>query len=178
MIILKELAERDYESAMALRIHCWTEELNGKGENRLELEKEVEDLREWLSEADVNSDHRLMVGAFEDDTFLGFAAASFAETFDVEKNGFELNYLFVHEEYRGRYISLKLLDYLVDVFSQKGCTDLVVYNHHFAPSNEYYSKLGASVIRQEVQGRDQLLIDVFKLDVGSLKIKLKNRLSK
>ena len=174
MIVLKELIEHDYKRAMALRINCWTEELNGKGENRLELEKEAEDLQEWLSEAENNNDCRVVIGAFEDDKFLGFAAAIFAETFDIENNGFELNYLFVNEDSRGRYISLKLLDYLVDLFSQKGCTDLIVYNHHFAPSNEYYSKLGGVVIRQEEQGCDKLLIDVFRFDVRSLECKLQS----
>ncbi len=174
MVVLRELVEHDYERAMALRVSCWTEELNGKGENRLDLENEVEDLREWLSNAESNNDFRIIVGAFEDDKFLGFAAASFAETFDVASNGFELNYIFVNKSYRGRNISLNLLKYLVDFFSQKGCTDLIVYNHHFAPSNKYYHKLGGVVIRQEEQGSDKLLIDVFKLGVSDLKIKLHN----
>lgn len=174
MIVLKELIEHDYESAMALRINCWTEELNGKGENRLELEKEVEDLQEWLSDAESTNDCRIIIGAYEDNKFIGFAAASFAETYNMESKGFELNYLFVNENSRGRNISLKLINYLVDVFCQKGCTGLIVYNHHFAPSNEYYHKLGGEVIRQEEQGCDKLLIDVFKLDVSDLKNKLQN----
>ncbi len=37
MINYRELTENNYESAMALRIRCWTEELNGRGENTLDL---------------------------------------------------------------------------------------------------------------------------------------------
>lgn len=172
MIVLKDLTENDYESAMALRVNCWTEELNGKAENRLDLKREVADLREWLSDAEKNNDCRIIVGAFEDNQFLGFAAASFAETHDIESKGVELNYLFVNEHSRGRNISLKLLKYLIELFNQKGCIGLVVYNHHFAPSNEYYHKLGGVVIRQEEQGCDKLLIDIFKFDVEDLKKKL------
>lgn len=171
MVILKALVEDDYERAMALRINCWTEELNGKGENRLNLEEEVADLRDWISGADTNNDCRIIIGAFEENNLIGFAAASFAEIFDLESNGFELNYLFVNENNRGCHISLDLLDNLVDIFCEKGCTDLIVYNHHFAPSNEYYHKLGGVIIRQEEQGCDKLLIDVFKIAVKDLKSK-------
>lgn len=173
MIVIKPLPELVFESAMLLRINCWTEELNEKGENRLELAQEVADLTDWLSNADKYNDYRVIVGAYEDNQLLGFAAASFAELFDIESNGFELNYLFVDENSRGRGISLKLLEHLADLFSQKDCTALIVYSHHFAPSNAYFHKLGGIVIKQEEQGRDRLLVDVFKFEVKNLEVMLR-----
>ena len=168
MVCLRELKETEFKEAMILRVRCWDEELNCKGINRLDVEEEIEDLKSWLSEAAENNDFRIVIGAFEADQLLGFASASFAENYDIEENGFELNYLFVHEDYRGQNISIQLLKSICTLFKEKNCNTLVVYNHHEAPSNAYYLHLGGNLMKQLTQGKDQLLIDVFSFDTDLL----------
>ncbi len=172
MVYLRPLDKTEYEQAMTLRVHCWTEELNGKGTNRLNVPDEVEELEEWLSGAEANQDQRIIIGAFEADELLGFTAGSFAETFDIPEHGFELNYLFVDEAHRGKGLSLLLLKELLRIFSANHCNQLVVYNHHFAPSNTFYHKLGGEVMKQLTQGKDTLLIDVFLFNTQELMTQL------
>ena len=49
---------------------------------------------------------------------------------------------------------------------------MVVYSHHFAPSNQYYRKLHGEMICQEKQLDGQLLVDVFLHPLNLLDRKL------
>lgn len=102
---------------------------------------------------------------------MEFAGASIAEKSD-SKNGIELNYLFVKEEYRGKGISLKLLRKILGEFVAKGFNELVVYNFNCAPSNQYYRKLGGKVKNQVTQMEEKLLVDFFSFSTDTLSEKL------
>jgi hypothetical protein len=56
-------------------------------------------------------------------------------------------------------------------FSGKGFERVIVYSHHYAPSNTFYRKFGSTVMRQVIQGTppDRLQIDVFVFDFLTLK---------
>ena len=142
----------------------------GVAPNRRVKSEEVEFIVNWVAAAEKYQDIRLVYGAFEHDGLTGFAGASIAESSDA-KNGVELNYLFVKKEYRRRGLALKLIDTLLAVFGDKEFDQLIVYNHHYAPSNTFYRKLGGKVFRQDIQGAplDRLEIDVFVFDFRELK---------
>jgi len=178
-MIIKTLELKYYKNAIKLKCDSWDEELAGKAINRINIDKELEFFTNWVTSEKENNDIRLVYGAFEDDIFLGFIGASIAEEENISK-AIELNYLFVDENYRGRGISLKLLLKTLNVFSEKGFDNLIVYNHHYAPSNSYYLKLGGKVIKKEIQGQplDYLEVDVFYFLIKELKIKIQNILSK
>lgn len=175
-MIIRELKKEEFSQAIDLKISCWDEELAGVAPNRLVKEKQLNFILEWLDSAEENNDIRLIYGAFNHDQFMGFVGASIAEEEDAD-NGIELNYLFVHEEYRGQGIALKLMRKILDAFISKGFHKLVVYNHHYAPSNKFYRKFGGVVIREDIQGQpnDNLLIDIFSFDAKDLKETIENK---
>ncbi len=158
----------EYGKAIELRIKCWDEELSGYAPNRLDADKELDFLIEWEQSAEENDDVRKIYGIFDSGFFAGFAGASHAETSD-SLNGFELNYLFVHEEHRGKGYSFHLMKKLLEEFIDDGKTEMIVYSHRHAPSNNLYRKLGGKVIREDLQGgEDRLLIDIFSFDAKLL----------
>ena len=55
---------------------------------------------------------------------------------------------------------------------------IVIYNHHYSPSNEFYSKFGAQVARQEYQMNGKLLVDVFIEDIWLMKENMAKSLEK
>lgn len=59
------------------------------------------------------------------------------------------------------------------VYREKGFENVIVYNHHFAPSNNYYKKLGGEVIRQDEQDADKIKVDIFSFDLDNLNNKIK-----
>ncbi len=83
--------------------------------------------------------------------------------------GIELNMLFVEEKARRQRISYRLLEAVAVFFQGKGFSHMVIYSHHYAPSNEYYRKLGAQVLRQDLQMDGKLLVDVFQIDLEHLR---------
>jgi GNAT superfamily N-acetyltransferase len=176
-IIIRELKGEEFSQAVDLQVSCWDEELAGVAPNRLVKEKELDFMLQWLQSADENNDIRLVYGAFNNDEFMGFVGASIAEEDDI-KNAIELNYLFVHEEYRGRGISLKFIKKILDDFIPKGFDQLVVYSHHYAPSNAFYRKFEGVVIRQDIQGTpapdEKLLVDIFLFDTNELRTTIEN----
>lgn len=177
MIKMRQLNQLEMKEAIALRILCWTEELAGKAENTLTLPDELKSWMEWMSTADENNDIRLLIGAFEDDTMLGVAFASFAEVDDIPTKGIELNGLWVYPGHRNKGISLMLLYDIVNFFQSKGMENMVIYNHHEAPSNQYYRKLGANVIRQDRQMKGALAVDVFMMELSRLKEAITTKLN-
>ncbi|MEG1256207.1 GNAT family N-acetyltransferase [Clostridium sp.] len=170
-MIIRELKEEEFVLAVDLLVDCWDEELAGVAPNRRVKKEELDSMIQWLQEAEENNDIRLIYGAFENDKFMGFVGASIAEEYDVEKGGVELNYLFVHKEYRGHGISLQLTKKILDYFISKDFDKLVVYNHHCAPSNAFYRKFGGTVLRHEIQGTadEKLLVDIFIFDAKGLR---------
>ncbi len=178
MITIRQLKESDMVQAMKLKILCWTEELAGKAKNTLSISQELDFWVDWMHTAQENDDIRLLIGAFENDKMLGFAAGSFAETEDIAENGIELNGLWVCPEQRGRGISLKMISYILESFLQYGMKEIVIYNHHFAPSNSFYRKFGAKVFRQEYHMDGKLLIDVFLTDMLAMKRNMEQSLKK
>lgn len=165
MITVRELKIDELDEAIDLRIQCWDEELAGRAENLLEHEKLRQKMNSWMDSAEANEDIRIWIGAFEDGKMLGAACASFADTYDIDENGVELNGLWVFPECRENGVASKLILYVLDYFEKLGKNKIVVYNHHFAPSNEFFRKLGMKVIRKDKQLNRKLTIDVFVADV-------------
>lgn len=178
MIKIRELKEEDMQQAIELKILCWTEELAGKAENNLSLSNELDFWINWMHAAKENNDIRLLIGAFENDKMLGAAMGSFAEPYDISEKGIELNGFWVYPNQRNRGISLMMLKYILDFYLAKGMEKIVIYNHHYAPSNQFYRKFGAQVVRQDYQMNNKLLVDVFLSDMISMKKNIEHSLKK
>lgn len=178
MIEIRQLTEADMQQAIELKILCWTEELAGKAENTLSTSQELDFWIDWINTAQENNDIRLLIGAFEEDKMLGVAFGSFADTFDIPEKGIELNGLWVYPDQRSRGISLMMIIYMLDFYLAKGMETIVVYNHHYAPSNQFYRKFGAQVVKQEYQMDNRLLIDVFLTDMLLMRRKMEQSIKK
>ena len=178
MIEIRELTEADMKQVVELKILCWTEELAGKAENTLSPSEELDFWVDWMHKGQENDDIRLLIGAFENDIILGVAIASFAEAYDIPNKGIELNGLWVYPDHRNRGISLMMFIHLLNFYIEKGMKEIVIYNHHYAPSNEFYRKFGAEVVRQEYQMDGRLLVDIFLADILSLKKNIEQSLNK
>ncbi|HAG44760.1 MAG TPA: hypothetical protein DCL31_17355 [Clostridium sp.] len=131
-----------------------------------------------MNTAKENNDIRLLIGAFEDDKMLGVAFSSFAESFDIPEKRIELNGLWVYPDQRNRGISLMMIIYTLDFYMAKGIEKMVVYNHRYSSSNQFYRKFGAQAARQEYQMGGRLLIDVFLADILLMKQSMEQSLRK
>ena len=178
MIKIRQLTEADMKQAIELKILCWTEELADKAENTLSVSQELDSWIEWMNTAKENNDIRLLIGAFENEKMLGVAFSSFAETDDIPEKGIELNGLWVYPQQRNRGVSLLMMIYILDFYLAKGMETMVVYNHHHAPSNQFYRKFGAQVSKQEYQMDGKLLVDIFLVDMLLMKGKMEQSLKK
>ncbi len=67
---------------------------------------------------------------------------------------------------------------MLDFYLAKGMEKIVVYNHHYAPSNQFYRKFGAQVIKQEYQMEGRFLVDIFLADMLSMKSNMERSLKK
>lgn len=178
MITIRELTEQDMQEAMELKVMCWTEELAGIAENTLSVSKELDFWGNWMNSAQEHDDIRLLIGAFEDDKMLGVAFGSFAEEFDIPEKGIELNGLWVYPEHRGRGISLMLIVHLLDFYLGKSMEKIVIYNPHHAPSNRFYHKYGAQVVKKEYQMDGKLPVDIFVSNIIQMKKSMEESLKK
>ena len=176
MIEIRELTEADMKQVVELKILCWTEELAGKTENNLSPSEELDFWLDWMHKGQENDDIRLLIGVFENDDMLGVAIASFAEAYDIPNKRIELNGLWVYPDHRNRGISLMMFIHLLNFYIDKGMKEIVIYNHHYAPSNEFYRKFGAKVVRQEYQIDGRLLVDIFLVDIMPMKNNLEQSL--
>lgn len=167
-MIIRKINEEELKQAIAIKIVCWTEELAGVAENDLSFDKEYAFWLNWMRSAEENNDVRLLIGAFEDDEMLGIAFGSFAETFDIPENGVELNGLWVDPVHRNKGVSLALVIELIRFYKKLGMNEIVIYNPHLAPSNAYYKKFGAEVVKQETQMDGLLPVDVFIAEIDAL----------
>ncbi|MEW8994326.1 MAG: GNAT family N-acetyltransferase [Clostridium sp.] len=178
MIEIRQLKESDMQQALELKVLCWTEELAGKAENTLSVSQELDFWVEWMHKGKENNDIRFLIGAFENGKMLGVAFSSFAETFDIPEKGIELNGLWVYPDQRNRGISLMMIIYTLDFYMVMGMEKIVVYNHHYASSNQFYHKFCGQVAKQEYQMEGKLLIDVFLTDILSMKSRMEQSLKK
>ena len=178
MVEIRILTEADMQNAMKLKVLCWTEELAGRAENTLMVSKELEFWVNWMKTAEENNDIRLLIGAFEEEKLLGVAFGSFAEAFDIPQKGIELNGLWVYPEQRNRGISLMLVTHLLDFYLAKGMEKMVIYNPHYAPSNQFYKKFGAQVVRQEHQMDGKLPVDVYVADMATMMSSMEESMKK
>ena len=62
--------------------------------------------------------------------------------------------------------------------STLGKNEVVVYNFQCAPSNAYYKKLGATVMRVDTQLEEKLPVDVFRCALTTMKEQVDLRLKK
>lgn len=178
MIIIRSLKSSEIPEAMKLKIDSWTEELAGKAENNLLLHEEMEFWSTWISRGKEYRDTRLLLGAFENGELLGLAASNIAKYDDIAMNGIELNLLAVQKNHRGRGISLRLILYILNFYLCLGAAKVVIYSHHYAPSNTFYSKFGAEILRKEFQEDGKLEVDVFIMDINNFKRMLEKALLK
>jgi len=173
---VRNLTNDDMHLAIELKISCWTEELAGKAENTLKIEREFKFWTDWMNTPDEHNDIRMLVGAFENSKLLGVAFASFVDSKDAPESGIELNGLWVLPQHRGRGISLILILEILNYFIPLGVPRIEVYNPHHAPSNEFYRKFGGIVIYSEYQMDGKLPVDIFEFDTRDLKARLEKTL--
>lgn len=178
MIEIKQLTETDMYKAMYLKVLCWSEELAGRSEATLSFEKELEFWMNWMHTANEHDDIRLLIGAFENGELLGVAFGSLAEIEDIKENGIELNGLWVYPKHRNRGISLMLLVNLLDYFLKLKMKQIIIYNFHYSPSNTFYRKFGSHVLREEVQMKEKVPVDVFVCDIKVMKEMMEHSLLK
>jgi GNAT superfamily N-acetyltransferase len=178
MIEIRELTEADMQQAMELKVLCWTEELAGKAENTLVVSEELSFWADWMKRSEENNDIRLLIGSFEGNKMLGVAFASFAEPCDISERGIELNGLWVYPEQRNKGISLMMVTHLLDFYIDKGMENMVIYNPHFAPSNDFYLKFGSELDRQVHQMNGKLPVDIFLVNMLTMKNKMEQSLKK
>lgn len=169
MLLIRSLKLSEIPEAMKLKMESWTEELAGKAENNLILEEEIDFWSTWVSRGKAYNDIRLFIGAFENGELLGIAASNLAKYEDIPYNGIELNLLGVDKRHRGRGISLRLILYILNFYQCLGANKAVIYSHHHAPSNAFYTKFGAEVIRRELQEGGKIEVDVFIADIHYFK---------
>lgn len=178
MVLIRSLKTTEIPEAMKLKIESWTEELAGKANNNLILEEEIDFWSTWVSRGKVYNDIRLLIGAFENGELLGIAASNLAKFEDISYNGMELNLLGVDKRHRGRGISIRLILYILNFYQCLGATKAVIYSHHYAPSNAFYPKFGAEILRKEFQEDGKLEVDVFIAYIHNFKWMLENSLLK
>lgn len=178
MIEIRTLTDKEMEQAIALKIMCWTEELDGKAENTLIYSKELDFWINWVHSAEENNDVRLCIGAFENEKLLGAAFASYADDIDIPEHGIELNGLWVFAEERKRGISLRLLSYVIDFYQEKGKKEMAIYNIHTSDANRFYLKFGAKVKTQMQQLNGAILVDVFVVNLETFKTNIQRSLQK
>lgn len=71
-----------------------------------------------------------------------------------------------------------LLRNLLEFYEKIGMEKIVIYNPHYAPSNSFYIKLSAQILRQEYQMDERLLVDIFLIDISLMKANIENILKK
>lgn len=163
--------------AIQLKALCWPEELAGMSDHKLETEEEYSFWFGWMHTGIENNDVRSLIGAFEDDKMLGVAFASFADKED-SPCGVELNGLWVYPDKRGRGVSLMLMSKILEFYETLGLKEIVIYNFHNSSSNSFYKKFGAKVFKTQCQLKEQVLTDVFRCDIVTMKDSMKESILK
>ena len=180
MLTIRNLTKEELKEAVMLKITSWSEELNGVAENQIQFDEEYQFFSDWMDQEKEANDVRTLIGIFEDHLMLGCAFASFADIYDCEENGIELNGLWIYPSARNRNLSLMMLKHIIDIYLPFGMEKMIVYCHHHAPSNGFYHYLGGRVIKYVLQMQGKLEVDIFEFELVTLKklIQMKLNLEK
>jgi GNAT superfamily N-acetyltransferase len=177
MPIIRLLQSSDLPSVVAIKEGCWKRDYAGVvPANAFSASAELELLRAWL--AGPPEDLRIMYGAADNEVLVGFAGGSRADLQD-SRNGMEVNYLFVRQDYRHRGIAIRLLQALLDRFAPEGIEEVIIYNWHEVPSNQFYRHLHGEAKSQVVQepGGIPVAVDVFRWMLPDLRTQIDGLLS-
>ncbi len=71
-----------------------------------------------------------------------------------------------------------MVTHLLDFYIDKGMENMVIYNPHFAPSNDFYLKFGSELDRQVHQMNGKLPVDIFLVNMLTMKNKMEQSLKK
>jgi len=166
-IIIKKLDKITLKDAIHLKIVSWTEELAGILQNDLDFEEEYSFWLDWMKSEKEHQDIRVLYGLFDNNMLIGAIFTSLAENHD-HPNAVEINGLWINYYYRNKGLSKILINHALKVYQHLNKEAVVVYSHHYAPSNKYYLYKGGKVIRQDRQMDEKLLVDVFLFDYHKL----------
>lgn len=177
MLSIRNLTKEELKEAVMLKITSWSEELNGVAENQIQFDEEYKFLSDWMDHEKEANDIRTLIGIFDHDGMLGCAFASFAELYDCEENGIELNGLWVYPNARNQKLSLRLINHILDIYMPLGMEKMIVYSHRYAPSNSFYHYLGGKIIKYDLQMGGKLEVDIFEFNLEELKRLIVSKLS-
>lgn len=173
-MIIRPLQNNEIIQAVQLRSDCWDDDFGAFiPRGYFNVPEEEKNITEWINEQGTG-DIRRMYGAFEGDTFLGYAGACLADKGDA-KNGVELTFLFIKKPYRSMGIGRELMLRIAVEYKGYGFDEMIVYNWKESISNQFYRRLGARPIRDTshtVKGK-VIPADVFSIDLDRLIVVLK-----
>ncbi len=175
---LKHLYEEDMDQAISLKLACWEEELAGKLVWPLKYQNEFSFWKHWRHNEFEHDDKRTLLGYYQERLLIATGFCSFAKVIDGGHDAIEINGLWVKQSHRNQQLGLSLLYHLITQPAYKACHYVIVYNHHYAPSNDYYKKLNGQVIRVDTQCDGKMIVDVFRFDKKDLIATLKEKLKK
>ncbi|MFU8787099.1 MAG: GNAT family N-acetyltransferase [Candidatus Izemoplasmataceae bacterium] len=176
-MVIRKLDKQTLKDAIRLKVECWQEEINGCFVHHLNYDEEYIFWSNWMDTAQEHNDVRTLLGAFDNTILTGVIFASFAED-AFGSDAIEINGLWVNKDYRGQQISLKLLAEILPFYQNLNKHKVIIYNHKYAPSNDYYKAIGGKIIACDSQLEGRLLVDIFEfntLDLNHLiREKIKN----
>lgn len=175
---LKHLYEEDMNQAITLKLDCWEEELAGKLVWPLKYQQELNFWKHWRHHEFEHNDKRTMLGYYQGRKLLATGFCSFADDVDGGHDAIEINGLWVAKDHRGQNLGSSLFYHLINQPAYGNCNHVILYNHHYAPSNAYYRKLNGVVIRQDLQCDGKMLVDVFQFEKDKLSALLLNMIKK
>ena len=169
MAIMK-IEIKDYAKAAELLKYSWENNYIGiVTQNYFSEINKTKELESWIYKP-YHNDIRLMYGEYIESELIGFGGASQAEKEDA-KNGIEINYLFVKNEYRLSGIGKRLLKYILAELKYRNHYSIVIiYNLSNAKSNNYYRWLGDKVKRKVSQQIENIKssVDVLEFNMKEL----------
>ncbi len=62
-----------------------------------------------------------------------------------------------------------LMSKILSFYETLGLKEIIIYNFHHSSSNSFYKKFGAKVFKTQFQLKEQILTDVFKCDIITMK---------
>jgi len=177
MIEIRELLPEEMIKAIEIKEICWPEEIHGKSGIQFDREKEYQFWSQWMISSVENNDDRQLYGVFDKDALLAAIFAGFAEV-DDSKNGIEINGLWVDPKHRNKGLSLHLLKKVIEYYLDLNKKEIIIYNFHYADSNAFYKKLGATILKQTHQLEEKVPIDVFSCNLQEMLNNINQRIIK
>ena len=179
-MIIEKIYQKDIKSIAEINLICKNNDykmfMPEDYFKNLSLVEEIKWRKEWLfaNEKDI----RIGFKAIINNKIVGYVISSLADKRDSE-SGLEINEIFVLPEFRGKYISLKLIDKILKSFPKK-CNDIIVYNFNESKSNSYYVSLEGMILRIDIQKISGIKkeVNIFRWDFDSLKLNIENKLKK